>query len=136
MKKFIFFITIFCSTILLAESGESIVKEKGCMACHNIMGKKLAPAFKGIGRRNLKWYGNDAKIKIIDSIKNGSQGKYRNFTGSKMPSFNMSAEKLNKVADWIISLYVTGDRLGNRNQQNSQGQGQNRSGQNRSGQNR
>lgn len=113
MKKFIFFITIFCSTILLADSGESIVKQKGCMACHNIMGKKAAPAFKGIARRNLKWYGYEAKAHIIKSIQEGSQGKYRNFSGSKMPAYQkLSHDELDTVADWIISLYITGNRQG------------------------
>ena len=77
------------------------------------MGKKLAPAFKGTARKNLKWYGADAKSHIIESIKNGSQGKYRNFTDSQMPAYKtMSNEKLNMIANWIISLYVNGDRQG------------------------
>ena len=107
MKKFISIIVIISSTILFANSAEEITKNNGCMACHNIIGKKAAPALKGTARKNLKWYGGDAKAKIINSIKNGSKGKYRNFADTQMPAFkSLSDKELSVVADWILSLYL------------------------------
>ena len=91
---------------LFADSGNNLVKNNGCMSCHNIMGKKLAPAFMGIARKNIKWYGNDAKTHIVKSIKNGSQGKYRHFINSSMPSFNyLSDSDCSTLANWILQKY-------------------------------
>ncbi|MEA3331336.1 MAG: c-type cytochrome [Campylobacterota bacterium] len=105
MKK-ILLVALATVTVLSAQSGETLVKENGCMECHNIMGKKLAPAFKGTARKNLKWYGNDAKLKIIDSIKNGSKGKYRNFADTEMPAYGHLADKdLDEISTWILDLY-------------------------------
>ncbi|MCD6433504.1 MAG: c-type cytochrome [Sulfurimonas sp.] len=105
MKK-ILLVSLATVTVLSAQSGETLAKDNGCMECHNIMGKKLAPAFMGTARKNLKWYGNDAKSKIIDSIKNGSKMKYRNFADTEMPAYkHLSDKDLDEVSTWILDLY-------------------------------
>ena len=63
---------------------------------------------------------NGAKAKIIESIKTGSKGKYRNFTDIEMPPYShLKADELNTLADWILTEY---DKKGN-----SQGKGKKRS---------
>lgn len=85
------------------DSAEVLISKNGCMACHNVMGMKDAPPFAGIAWRNLRW-SNNPKATIINSIKNGSHGKYPMFSNTKMPSFNnLSKEELNVLATWIIS---------------------------------
>lgn len=105
MKKVI--LILFVSvTMLFAVTAEELVKQNGCMECHNIMGKKLAPAFKGIARKNIKWYGDQAHTKIVTSIKNGSSGKYPNFSGSAMPSFqHLNQSDLDNISEWILFQY-------------------------------
>ncbi len=106
MKK-IFIIAVATVSMLFAQNAEILVKENGCMECHNIMGKKVAPAFKGTARKNLKRYGNDAKLQIIKSIKNGSKGKYRNFSDTSMPAYsNLSDKELDEISTWILELYT------------------------------
>ena len=81
---------------------EILLQENNCFNCHNINGMKSAPPFTGIARMNSSWFGN-AKSSIINSIKNGSHGKYPMFSNTKMPSFkNISEDELNTLSDWII----------------------------------
>ena len=105
MKKLIL-TTLLATTILLANSGEELTKQNGCMECHNIMGKKAAPAFMGTAKKNLKWYGDEAKANIIKGIKNGSKGKYRQFANTEMPAYsNMPDSDLETIASWILSEF-------------------------------
>ena len=108
-----------CSTIILnAADGADIAQKYGCMGCHAIVGKKNAPAFRGVANRNLRFNGSNAKTSIINSIKNGSKGKYPMCTNSVMPPFpNISDEELNTLADWILS------QAGRRGQGMGQGMG-------------
>jgi len=102
MKKIILTVTVVSS--LFALSGYDLIEQNGCTACHAIASKKSAPAFAGIARKNLRFYGSEAKYNIINSIKNGSQGKYRNFTNTAMPAFdNISSSDLDIIADFILS---------------------------------
>ena len=101
---------------MFANDGEQLVKNNGCMECHNVMGKKLAPAFMGIAKKNIRWFGDDAKLKIIKSIKNGSQGKYRRFSDTKMPAFSHLTDKeLNSIADWILQEYDKNKKMHHNN---------------------
>ncbi len=119
--------TIVLSTMLFASSGEEIAKVNGCMECHNIMGKKLAPAFMGTARKNIKWFGADAKIKIIESIKKGSKGKYRNFAGTEMPAYaHLSNGDLDSISSWILLEYEKNRNLNMGKRNNTQGQGRGR----------
>ncbi len=105
MKKLIL-TTLLASSILLASSGEELTKQNGCMECHNIMGKKAAPAFMGTAKKNLKWYGDEAKANIIKGIKSGSKGKYRQFSDTEMPAYsNISESDLDTIASWILSEF-------------------------------
>jgi len=69
-----------------------------------VASKKAAPAFAGIGKRNKRFEGDNAKTTIMNSIKNGSKGKYPMFSDSAMPAFpNFSQEELSTLADYILA---------------------------------
>ena len=89
-----------------ATDAQTLLNQNGCMSCHNVMGRKSAPAFMGVARRNLRQNSyQTAKRNIENSIKNGSQGKYRYFTDTQMPPFaNLSSDDLDTIATYILSL--------------------------------
>ncbi len=103
--------------LCFAQDAQTLLQKNGCMACHNIVGPKSAPAFAGIARRNLRWYDlKTAKTNISNAIINGSKGKYPRFTNIAMPSFpNIDKNDLKNITDYIISLqnrYYNGQRRG------------------------
>ena len=103
MKK-IFIATLVLSGVLFAQSAQELIDANGCLACHAVASKKVAPAFAGIGMRNKRFEGANAKATIMNSIKNGSQGKYPMFSDSAMPAFkNLSQQDLSTLADYILT---------------------------------
>ena len=104
MKKLIV-VAVALSGIIFASSGEELVNKYGCLACHAVAGKKSAPGFAGIANKNIRFEGDNAKSVIINSIKNGSKGKYRRFANATMPPYkNISEKELSQIADYILSL--------------------------------
>jgi len=120
MKKIILGLVIYGSLAFSSDipiNVEKILNDNNCRSCHNIVGPHKAPPFAGISRRNLRWYGNNAKNVIIKSIKNGSYGKYPPFSDTQMPSFsNLDDNQLEILANWILSLanYTQGYGRGHR----------------------
>ena len=103
MKKIVA-VAILCSGVLFAQSAETLIEQNGCLSCHAIASKKAAPAFAGIAKRNMRFEGSGAKEVIMNSIANGSKGKYPMFADMEMPSFkNFSKEELSSIADYILS---------------------------------
>ncbi len=102
-------------SMVFATDAQTLLNQNGCMACHNIMGQKTAPAFMGVARKNLRRNSYaDAKENIINSIKNGSKGKYRYFPDAQMLPFpSISNGDLDTIADYILSL---GNKRGMRGQ--------------------
>jgi len=124
MKK-IFITTVILSGVLFAQSAEEIIDVNGCLACHAVASKKAAPAFAGIGKRNKIFEGANAKAIIINSIKNGSQGKFPKFSDTAMPAFpSLTSEELSKVADYILAQ--SSKAKGHGGQGNGRGQGMRR----------
>ena len=102
MKK-ILTITLILTATLFAQSAQNILETNGCFACHAVASKKSAPAFAGIAKRNKRFNADNAQASIINGIKNGSEGKYRHFTGV-MPAFpHLDNESLRTVADYILA---------------------------------
>ena len=92
------------TTSLFAQSAEELIDQNGCLSCHAIASKKAAPAFAGIGMRNKRFEGSAAKEVIMNSIHNGSQGKYRMFSDTAMPAYpNFTQEQLSTIADYILA---------------------------------
>jgi cytochrome c len=111
MRKLIISL-ITLSGIVFANNGKELAENNGCMGCHNIMGKKLAPAFMGTARKNLRWYNSEAKKYMTKSIKNGSKGKYRNFRDTQMPSYSyMSDKDIDTIVSWILQEYEKNIKL-------------------------
>jgi len=103
MKKIIF-TSLVLVTMVSAQSAQEIIEVNGCSSCHAVASKKLAPAFAGIGKRNKMQNGSNAKSTIVNSIKNGSTGKYKMFADSKMPSYpSLSDQELSTLAEYILS---------------------------------
>ncbi len=110
MKKVV--LTLLLASGVVFASGEQLAQSNGCLDCHNIMGKKLAPAFMGVARKNIQWFGADAKSKIVASIKNGSKGKYRQFSDTEMPAYgHLSSEDVTAIASWILVEYDKNKQL-------------------------
>jgi len=123
MKKIIL-TTVLLSGLLFAQSAEEIIDANGCLACHAVASKKAAPAFAGIGKRNKKFEGANAKSTIINSIQNGSQGKYPMFANSAMPAYaKLSKDELSVVADYILSQSSKAKGHGGRGQGGGQSRG-------------
>jgi len=107
MKKTVFSLigVVLLTFSLNAKDAKELIKENNCMSCHNEIGPKDAPSFKGIARRNIRWYGiEETKMAIKNTILNGSRGKYRKFLGKEMPLYNLTEEDLNTLTEYIISL--------------------------------
>lgn len=103
MKKITLIVILFTG-VLSAQSAQEVIDANGCLACHAVASKKAAPAFAGIGMRNKRFEGENAKATIMNSIKNGSQGKYPKFSDTAMPAYpNLSVAELNSVAEYILA---------------------------------
>ena len=100
----ILFIGLIVGSALFAQSAEELMEQNGCFSCHAIASKKAAPAFAGIGMRTQRFEGSAAKETIMNSIHNGSQGKYRRFSDTAMPAYpNLTQEQLSTIADYILA---------------------------------
>ncbi|WP_457745300.1 c-type cytochrome [Sulfurimonas sp.] len=103
MKKLLIGTFLLGST-LFAQTAQELINENGCLACHAIASKKAAPAFAGIARRNMRFDGSHAKVTIMDSIRDGSKGKYPMFSQTAMPAFsNLTYEQLDTLATYILA---------------------------------
>lgn len=76
-----------------AKATEVPNKAAVCLSCHAIDQKKLGPAFKDVAAKR-------SEQQIVQSIKNGSRGKWVN--GIAMPSFKyLSDEDITALAKWV-----------------------------------
>ncbi len=102
MKRILIMILVL-SGIVFAQTAQEIMEKNGCLTCHAVASKKSAPAFAGIGKKNKRFEGSNAKTAIMNSIKNGSKGKYPMCANSAMPAFkNLSQKELSILADYIL----------------------------------
>ena len=126
MKKIAFTLVVL-SGVLFAQSAQEIIDANGCLACHAVASKKAAPAFAGIGKRNKRFEGADAKTVIMASIKNGSKGKYPRFSDTAMPPFaNLSEGELGILADYILAQSYKAKGHGGNCGSQGQGKGMNK----------
>ncbi len=88
-----------------------LVKEKGCLNCHDIEKAKIGPPYKIIAK---EYKNNPNAVKIlVNSILHGSVGKWQRLgrkygiriTAFYMPKrLNVSPEEAKKIVEWILSL--------------------------------
>ena len=85
---------------------ERVLEQQRCTNCHDIEVDKVAPSFKMIASR----YNVEQKDELINSIKNGTKGKW---DGKQlpMPAYKkMSNEDIDGMVDWILSLNIKGKK--------------------------
>ena len=84
------------------ESGEEVpalVKEKGCLACHGVRGRKVGPSFMEIAER---YGGREGAVEEIKrSVLKGSLGRWGSVPMYPQP---VSEDEAEKLARWILSV--------------------------------
>jgi cytochrome c len=78
-----------------------LATNSGCLGCHSVEKKVLGPAWKSVAAEVSD------RARLVDSIKNGSQGKWTAITGGvPMPanSPRVSDADIEKLADFILTL--------------------------------
>ena len=100
MRKIIFPLLVLgglASQPALAQDAESLFQTKTCVACHATDVKMVGPAFKDVAE---KYAGQeDAVAILVESIKNGSQGKWGQIP---MPPNNVTDEEAMALAKWVL----------------------------------
>ena len=79
---------------LPAFASEDLAKSSGCLACHNVSGKKMGPGFKEVAAK----YKDDAKA--TEKITAMLEGKGE----KKHPSTKASDADKEALAKWVMSL--------------------------------
>ena len=72
----------------------AIAESKGCLACHSIETKLVGPAYIDVAKKYTE------PNQIIDSIKNGSEGKWGDMS---MPAQDVDDKEAAILARWILS---------------------------------
>ena len=105
MKKavvscFLAFGLIFVSQVQ-ANDVEALAKSKNCLSCHAIERKLVGPAYKDIAKGKDPKGGEITVERLVNSIKNGSMGKWGPIP---MPPNPVTDDEANQLAEWILSL--------------------------------
>ena len=75
-----------------------ILETKNCLGCHGIRKKKLAPSFVRIAQK----YGKAHQAVMMESIKNGSRGKWKGFKLMMPPFKDLNSSDLEAITEWIL----------------------------------
>ncbi|WP_321573678.1 c-type cytochrome [Nitrogeniibacter aestuarii] len=82
-----------------APSAESLVKEKGCMACHAVDKKLVGPAYTDVAK---KYAGQaDAEAVLTDKVKKGGAGVWG--TIPMPPQAHVKDEEIQAIVGWILN---------------------------------
>lgn len=110
MRRRILFIVLFFSSFLFSSDIYNLLKEKGCLTCHDIEKSKIGPPYRVIAK---EYKGKKNAVEILArSITSGSVGKWQGLAskyGIKVRAFYMpkqavTKEEAKKIAEWILSL--------------------------------
>ncbi len=112
MRKYLLILSSLTLLSGLGLSAEmpSLVKEKGCISCHDVDKSKTGPPFRVIAK---EYKGKDGALEtLVKSITGGSVGKWQGLaskygisvTAFYMPRQAVSEEEARKIAEWILSL--------------------------------
>ncbi len=80
---------LFAATGASAQSGQDILKSKGCLGCHDLEKKKVGPAFKDVAKKE------QGKEKELVAKVSGAKGH---------PKVNASEEEVKKAVEYDLSL--------------------------------
>lgn len=84
---------------LPAQANEALAQKNNCLGCHAVATKLVGPAYKDVA---AKYAGQaDAQSKVMESIRNGSAGKWGEVPMPPHPK--LSDADLKKLAAWVLS---------------------------------
>ncbi|GAB6065225.1 hypothetical protein JCM9492_03170 [Aquifex pyrophilus] len=110
MKKLLFLMPFVSISLLFSGDINTLLKEKGCLTCHDTEKSKIGPPFKVIAK---EYKGKkDAVEVLVKSITSGSVGKWQGLaskygikvTAFYMPRQSVTEEEAKKIVEWILSL--------------------------------
>ena len=79
-------------------ASEALARKNNCLGCHAIAVKLVGPAFKDVAAKYADQ--SDAAERLVESIHNGSVGKWGNLPMPAHP--NLSASDAKKLAEWVL----------------------------------
>ena len=79
-------------------ANEALARKNDCLGCHAVATKLVGPAFKDVA---AKYAGqNDATERLVESVRNGSVGKWGDLPMPAHPK--LSAADTKKLVDWVL----------------------------------
>lgn len=89
-----------CVSFSVLADGAALAEKGGCMACHNVEGRKVGPSFKDVA---AKYKDQDVQTKLIEKIKTGGRGSWGVLP---MPpnAGKLSDEEFKEVVQWITAM--------------------------------
>jgi cytochrome c len=83
----------------VAQANEALAQKNNCLGCHAVAQKLVGPAYKDVA---AKYAGQaDAQALMVESIRNGSVGKWGDLPMPAHPK--LSDADLKKLASWVLS---------------------------------
>jgi cytochrome c len=83
-----------------AQANEALARKNDCLGCHAVATKLVGPAYKDVA---AKYAGQpDAQAALVQSIRNGSVGKWGELPMPAHPKLSDADAK--KLAAWVLSL--------------------------------
>jgi cytochrome c len=81
-------------------ANEALAKKNGCTGCHAMASALVGPAFKDVAAKYADQA--DAKDQLIQSIRQGSSGKWGQMP--MPPQAQLSASDSQKLALWVLKI--------------------------------
>lgn len=79
-------------------ANEALARKNDCLGCHAVAVKLVGPAFKDVA---AKYAGqNDATERLVESVRNGSVGKWGDLPMPPHPK--LSATDAKKLVEWVL----------------------------------
>lgn len=83
-----------------AQANEALARKNDCLGCHAVATKLVGPAYKDVA---AKYAGQpDAQASLVQSIRNGSVGKWGELPMPAHPKLSEADAK--KLAAWVLGL--------------------------------
>jgi cytochrome c len=91
---------VWASAPALAQDAQKLLKDKACLACHNVDNKVVGPAYKDVAK---KYRGRkDAEAYLTKKIREGSNGVWGQVP--MPPNSTVSEPEAHALAKYILSL--------------------------------
>lgn len=83
---------------LAATEGETLMKTKGCVACHAVDKKLVGPAYKDVAQK----YTEADVPKLVEKVKKGGVGVWGQVP--MPPNAQVADADIEKIVRWILTL--------------------------------